>query len=314
VRLRDVDMLVAMQPARVPEQPAPLVKQFLDHLFLECGLAGATVTAYKRDLADFWEHLSAREVDAPEISMDDVQQHLIELHRRGLSLSPIVRHLATIKVFLRYLFAERVLRRDVASLIESPKRWQNVPSAFRYDQIEALLAAPSQDSDLYFRDRALLEVFYATGMRVSEVVGLCQDDVNLRLGYVRCVGKGRKERVVPLGRCAIETTKNYLELLRPRLQGDRMASSVFLSRTGRPLDRTNIWRLVRKYAIAAGIDRHVSPHTLRHSFATRLLAGGADLRVIQELLGHPELVAAQVAIQVDLLDLKRVHREFHPRP
>lgn len=307
-------MLVAMPPARMPEQPAPLVKQFLDHLFVECGLAGATVTAYKRDLAEFWEHLSTREVEAPEISMDDVQQHLIELHQRGLALSSIVRHLAAIKVFLRYLFAERVLRRDVASLIETPKRWQNVPSALRYDQIEALLSAPSQDSDLYFRDRALLEVFYATGMRVSEVVGLNLDHVNLRLGYVRCMGKGRKERVVPLGRSAIETTKNYFDLLRPRLLGDRLATSVFLSRTGRALDRTNIWRLVRKYAIAAGIDRHVSPHTLRHSFATHLLAGGADLRVIQELLGHADLTTTQVYTHVDVLDLKRVHRDCHPRP
>ncbi len=307
-------MLVAIPPARLPDQPAPLVKRFLDHLFLECGLAGTTLTAYKRDLAEFWEHLVVREVEAPEISMDDVQQHLIELHRRGLSLSSIVRHLAAVKVFLRYLFAERVLRRDVASLIEAPKRWQTVPTSLRYDQIEALLSAPPVDSDLYLRDRALLEVFYATGMRVGEVVGLRLDQVNLRLGYVRCMGKGSKERIVPLGRCAIEASKNYLEILRPRLLGDRHSAAVFLSRTGRSLDRTNIWRLVRRYAIAAGIDRHVSPHTLRHSFATHLLAGGADLRVIQELLGHADLTTTQIYTHVDVLDLQRVHRECHPRP
>lgn len=307
-------MLVATQPSRIPEKPAPIVKRFLDHLFLECGLSGATVTAYKRDLCEFWDHLTAREIEPSEISMDEVQQHLIELHRRGLALTSISRHLAAIKVFLRYLFAESILRRDVAFLIESPKRWRTIPDAVRPDQVTALLAAPSPDNDFYLRDRALLELLYATGMRVSEVVGLSSENINLTLGYVRCLGKGKKERIIPVGRFAIDAVRDYVEDLRPKLLGERHSVALFLSRTGKRLDRTNMWRLIRKYANAAGITVPLSPHTLRHSFATHLLAGGADLRIVQELLGHADLTTTQVYTHVEESQLKRVHHQFHPRP
>lgn len=307
-------MLVAARPIRTPDKPAPLVKRFLDHIFIECGLSGATVTAYQRDLNEFWAHLEEREIGPREISMDDVQQHLIALHGRGLALSSVARHLAAIKVFLRHLFAERVLGRDIASLIETPKRWQTIPDALRQERIEALLMAPDPDRDFYLRDRALLEVLYATGMRVSELVHLSVDNINLKLGYVRCMGKGRKERIIPVGHMAINAVRGYMELLRPRLLGDRNSTALFLSRTGRALDRTNMWRLVRKYAVEAGLEGHVSPHTLRHSFATHLLAGGADLRIIQELLGHASLTTTQVYTHVDETELRRVHRMYHPRP
>ena len=306
--------LLATQPVEVRNRPAPLVKRFLDYIFVECGLAGATVSAYQRDLGEFWNHLVERDVEPADISMEDVQEHLIRLQRRGLVVSSIARHLAAIKVFLRHLYAERVLRRDLASLIEGSKRWQTIPDTVRYNQVEALLAAPDPREEFYLRDRALLELLYATGMRVSEVVDLPLDQINLRLGYVRCIGKGRKERIVPVGRSAIEAVEEYLEYLRPRLMGDRSVSALFLSRTGRPLDRTNMWRLVRKYAISAGVDKPLSPHTLRHCFATHLLAGGADLRIVQELLGHADLATTQVYTHVDETQLKRVHREYHPRP
>jgi len=310
-------MLLATQPTQITQptaQPAPLVKRFLDYIFIECGLAGATVSAYKRDLGEFWNHLVERDVEPAEISMEEVQQHLVELQRRGLAVSSIARHLAAIKVFLRHLFAERVLRRDLASQIESSKRWQTIPKALRYNQVEALLNAPNPGDEFYLRDRALLELLYATGMRVSEVVDLSLDQINLQLGYVRCIGKGRKERIVPVGRYAIEAVDEYLEALRPRLLGLRHTVSLFLSRTGRPLDRTNMWRLIRKYAILAGIDNSLSPHTLRHCFATHLLAGGADLRIVQELLGHADLTTTQVYTHVDEIQLQQVHRAYHPRP
>ncbi len=307
-------MLVAQQLVRRIDRPAPVVKRFLDHLFIECGLAGATVTAYQRDLRDFWEHLVDRAIDPSDISIDDVQQYLIHLQQRGLALVSIARHLATIKVFLRYLFAERVLHRDIASLIESPKRWRSIPDTLRYPQVESLLNTPDPRDDFYLRDRALLELLYATGMRVSEAVDLDVDQINLKLGYVRCIGKGRKERIIPVGRAAVDAVRKYVEILRPRLLGDRHAVALFLSRTGRPLDRTNMWRLVRKYAAAAGIDSRVSPHTLRHCFATHLLAGGADLRILQELLGHADVTTTQVYTHVDELQLKHVHRKYHPRP
>lgn len=307
-------MLVAEQPVRTTERPPALVKRFLDYIFVECGLAGATVTAYQSDLKGFWAFLEGRDTDPAEISIDDVQQYLMALQHRGLALASITRHLATIKVFLRFLRAERVLRRDIASLLESTKRWRTIPHVARYRQVEALLNAPDAADDLYLRDRALLELLYATGLRASEAVELEADQINLDLGYLRCIGKGRKERIIPVGRKAIDAVRDYVDVLRPRLLGDRTASVLFLSRTGRPLDRTNVWRLVRKYAATAGIEFDLTPHTLRHSFATHLLAGGADLRIVQELLGHADVTTTEIYTHVDETHLRHVHRKYHPRP
>lgn len=307
-------MLLATRAPTIPDRPAPLVKQFLDYLFIECGLAGETITAYKRDLGEFWQHLVDADVEPSEISADDLRQHLIALQRRGLALSSIARHFASIKVFLRYLHSERILRRDVASLLEAPSRWRNIPNSLRYEQVEALLGAPESSEEFYLRDKALLETLYATGMRVSEVVHLPVDQINLDLGYVRCFGKGSKERVIPVGSKAINAVDEYLSHLRPRLLGDRHTVELFLSRTGRPLDRSNIWRVVRKHARTAGIEEHVTPHTLRHCFATHLLGGGADLRIVQELLGHADLTTTQIYTHVDEAQLKHVHAKFHPRP
>lgn len=306
-------MLVATRRARETESPPPLVKRFLDYVFLECGLAGATVEAYQRDLRGFWRFLTERCVEPALISIQDVQLYLIRLHGRGLALNSIARHLATIKVFLRFLLAERVLLRDVVSLIDSPKRWHTIPRTVRYSQIEMLLHAPDPHAELYLRDRALLELLYATGMRVSEIVELDDGQINLELGYVRCIGKGRKERIIPVGRPAVEAVRRYVEMLRLRLLGERHNRALFLSRTGRRLDRTNMWRLVRKYAKEAGIDGSLSPHTLRHCFATHLLAGGADLRIVQELLGHVDVTTTQIYTHVDEARLKLVHRMYHPR-
>jgi integrase/recombinase XerD len=294
--------------------PTPLVKRFLDYIFLECGLSGATVTAYKHDLTEFWTSVEQHGVDVTDLSMDEVQRHLIELQRRGLMVSSIARHLAAIKVFLRWLHAERILRQDLASLIEGSKKWRTIPETVRYSQVEALLQAPDPNAEFYLRDRAILELLYATGMRVSELVGLNLSQINLKLGYLRCFGKGRKERIIPVGRCAIEAVEEYLEHLRPKLPNAIQSDAVFLSRTGKTLDRTNIWRLVRKYATLACIDKHLSPHTLRHCFATHLLAGGADLRIVQELLGHADVTTTQIYTHVDETQLKKVHREYHPRP
>ena len=307
-------MLVARESRPPVERPAPLVKRFLDHLFVECGLAGATITAYRADLRGFWSFLTTHDINAGQISIEDIQRYLMVLQQRRLALSSIARHLATIKMFLRFLFAEHVLTRDVASLVESPKRWRTIPRVVRYDQVEALLAAPDLYCEYYLRDRALLELLYATGMRASEVADMTLDRINLKLGYLRCIGKGNKERIIPVGRAAIEAVWRYLDMLRPRLLGERTTDALFLSRTGRPLDRTNIGRLVRKHAVAAGIETKLTPHTLRHCFATHLLAGGADLRIVQELLGHVDVTTTQIYTHVDETQLKRVHSQCHPRP
>lgn len=307
-------MLVAERPVLAAEEIARPVKRFLDYVFLECGLSGETVTAYKRDLREFWQDLVHADVEAGEISIEDVQRHLVRLHERGLALSSIARHFATIKVFLRHLHNERVLLRDVASLMEAPRRWRTIPDTVHFEQVSQLLNAPDPADEFFLRDRALLELLYATGMRVSEVVHLHVPQINLALGYVRCFGKGRKERVIPVGRYAVEAVREYLDGFRPRLLGDRHTEALFLSRTGKPLDRTNIWRLVRKYATLAGITGHLSPHTLRHCFATHLLAGGADLRIVQELLGHADVSTTQIYTHVNETQLQQVHRRFHPRP
>ncbi len=306
-------ILVESPPKPKIAKPPPLVKRLLDHLFIECGLAARTITEYQRDLTALWNDFEEWDVEPGDISMDDVRQHIIRLGQHGYSVATIARRLASIKVFLRFLHGEGILRRDIASLVESVKRWRNIPRTARQDQVEALIHAPKPGTEWYLRDRALLELLYATGMRVSEVADLHVNQINLDLGYVRCMGKGRKERIIPVGRPAIEAVKQYIGDARPHLLRERHGAHLFLSRTGRRLDRTNIWRLVRKYAIAAGITTPLSPHTLRHCFATHMLSGGADLRIVQELLGHADIATTQVYTHVDDKRLREIHRKFHPR-
>ncbi|HRX85200.1 MAG TPA: site-specific tyrosine recombinase XerD [Phycisphaerae bacterium] len=296
-----------------PQLPPPAVKRFLDYLFVECGLSGATIVAYQHDLVRFWRTFEALGVEREDLDIDVVRQHLVELRDAGLNVASIARHLAAIKMFLRFLFSEKELRRDVASLIESPKKWRNLPDTLHKDDVERLLLAPDEAGEYYLRDKAIIELLYATGMRVSELVDLTLERMNLRVGYVRVIGKGRKERIIPVGSIALAAVRDYLDILRPQLAGYRSGDHVFLSRTGRPLDRSAIWRIVRKCATDAGIRKHVSPHTLRHCFATHLLQGGADLRVVQELLGHADVATTQIYTHVDNERLKSVHAKYHPR-
>lgn len=308
-------MLLAATPPRStrPATP-PLVKRFLDYLFNECGLAGNTISAYQRDLNEFWNHLTEMDVYLADLSMQDLQAHLIRLQERGLSIASISRHLMSIKMFLRFLHTERQIRHDLATLIETPRQWNRIPHSLHVPEVDALLSAPAPDDEYYLRDRALLELMYATGLRVSELSSLDVGQVNLKVGYLRCIGKGNKERIVPIGRPAIDAVTEYLEALRPQLLRERRSSKLFLSRTGRALDRTNMWRLVHKYGRMAGIGKNVHPHLLRHCFATHLLSGGADLRVVQELLGHADVTTTQIYTHVDPLRLKHVHQKCHPRP
>jgi integrase/recombinase XerD len=296
-----------------PNLPPPIVKRFLDYLFVECGLAGQTIVAYQADLCRFWRTVESLGLDHEELDMDVVRHHLILLRDEGLGVASIARHLAAIKMLLRFLFAEKTIRKDVASLIESPKKWRNLPITLHYRDVEALLEAPDEAGEYYLRDKALLELLYATGMRVSEMVDLTLDRLNFAVGYVRVLGKGRKERIIPMGSAAMAALREYLDVLRPQLVGPHSGDAVLLSRTGRPLDRSAVWRAVRKYAQHAGLKKKVSPHTLRHCFATHLLQGGADLRVVQELLGHADVATTQVYTHVDDARLKSVHQQYHPR-
>jgi integrase/recombinase XerD len=224
------------------------------------------------------------------------------------------RALVAIRMFLRFAKLRRLIEDDADEVLETPKTWQRLPTVCNKQQVLRLLEAPSPGEPFYLRDKALLELLYATGVRASELAGLQTTDVNLDVGYLRCLGKGRKERVIPVGRIAIGAIRDYLRDLRPRLAGPQSQAVLLLSRTGRPLSRIEIWRLVKKYAVRAGMPRNLTVHTLRHCFATHLLSGGADLRSVQEMLGHVDIGTTQIYTHVDHERLRQIHKKFHPRP
>jgi integrase/recombinase XerD len=286
---------------------------FLEHLRSECHLADNTVAAYRRDVKRFFEWLGGRGI--AQLSIRDLADYAAWLHRRKLAAASIARHVVSLKLFCRYLQLEGVLRENVAELLGSQKLWQRVPHVLSARQVEKLLEAPRRDDRWWRRDRALLELLYATGCRASEVSHLKMIDVHLDEGYARCHGKGNKERLVPLGRRAIEAVRQYLAHERSELVGEASPAPAFLlvSRRGRRLRRERIWELFKKYAARADVDPEMSPHSLRHSFATHLLAGGADLRQVQEMLGHASIATTQIYTHVDPARLKAIHQRFHPR-
>ena len=301
------------QPIRL-DRPAGYLDQFLKYLQAEAGMAGNTLTAYASDLHQFFGWLESRQiVGLGEVNLQVLADWLNSMHERGLSAATVSRHLVAVKMFFRYLVLEAVIPESVADLLNSPKLWQHLPHVMSPDMVDRLLAAPQEGDRYRLRDRALLAVLYATGCRASEVSGLALRGLQLDQGYCRCLGKGNKERIVrlnPLARLALEA---YLQHERPRMVGVRQPEAVFVSRTGAPLTRIEIWRLVKKYARRCGASDQVSPHTLRHSFATHLLAGGAELRALQELLGHASIATTQLYTHVEHSRLKAIHSECHPR-
>jgi integrase/recombinase XerD len=242
-----------------------------------------------------------------------VTRFLRDEAQAGRSPASTARYLAAVKSFLKFLVSERMIATSAAESVESPSLWQRLPVVMSPGEVEAFLEAPKGESAMGLRDRAILEVLYATGARATEVVTLTPEGVNLEIGYARVFGKGRKERIVPLGRPACRAVRTYLERARPRLTRKRDCGRLFVSRTGGPLGRERLWVMVRRYAREAGIDKAVSPHTLRHSFATHLLQGGADLRAVQEMLGHANVRTTEVYTHLDASRLKSVHARFHPR-
>ncbi|MFM8288990.1 MAG: site-specific tyrosine recombinase XerD [Planctomycetaceae bacterium] len=287
---------------------------FIKYLQAEAGMSENTVSAYRTDLGQFLEWLKSKGVaELALVDLDILSDYLQSLHERPLAATSIARHLVSIRMFFRYLVLEAVLQESVAELLNSPKLWQHLPHVLSPDMVNRLLAAPGAGDRFPLRDRAVLTVLYATGCRASEVTSLRLRDVNLDQASARCVGKGNKERVVrlnPVARLALEA---YLQHERPLLAGIRQPESLFISRSGRPLTRVFVWSLVKKYAGRAGASGEVSPHTLRHSFATHMLAGGAELRALQELLGHASIATTQIYTHVEHSRLKAVHEECHPR-
>ncbi len=290
------------------------ISLYLAYLQSDLGAARNTVLAYRGDLLGFRRFLASRGRSEPSrIRAEDVLGFLIAERARGQSPASVARALVAVRCFLRYLAGEGILDDRILVSLDSPRTWQRLPEVLSPAEVEALLAAPSPKKPLGVRDRALFEVLYATGARAAETVGLTFDRLDLDLAFVRVIGKGDRERLVPLGRKAVRALGRYLESARPRLLRGPDPGVVFLTRLGAPLRREDLWRIVRRHARAAGIFRPISPHTLRHSFATHLLAGGADIRYVQEMLGHASVRTTQIYTHVEMDRLRRVHRRFHPR-
>ncbi len=291
------------------------VGDFLNYLKVEAGLAQNTLLAYARDLRDFLEYCQDKHVrDIRRIQPAVIQNYLMAISRGNMAEASMKRRLVAIRMFLRFAKLTGLIDEDYTGILDGPKLWQKLPIVCSKSQVLNLLNAPSPKEPYYLRDRAMLELLYATGIRASELACLKISDLNLDIGYLRCFGKGGKERVVPLGKTAAKTVQDYLAGQRPKLAKPFSGESLLLSRTGRTLGRIEIWRLIKRYAARAGMPRNLTVHTLRHCFATHLLAGGADLRSVQEMLGHVDIATTQIYTHVDNERLCAIHRKFHPRP
>lgn len=288
-------------------------QSFLDYLRTECHLADNTIAAYGRDMVRFRGWLGDRRI--PRLSIQDLSDYAAWLHDQSLAPTSISRHVVSLKVFFRYLQLEGILTENHAELLGSQKLWQRVPNVLSPAEVDRLLHAPRNQDKFRLRDRALLELMYATGCRASEVCQMRVRDLRLDEKFCQCHGKGDKQRMVPLNDEAIEAIRVYLKRLRPDLEAITGQSPewLILSRGGRKFRREAVWELIKKYALRSGVSVSISPHTLRHSFATHLLAGGADLRRVQEMLGHANITTTQIYTHVDSSRLKKVHAAFHPR-
>ena len=291
-----------------------LLARFTDYVALEQGLSPRTQEAYQRDLQRFAEYAESRGVAAPpDITARMLREYVYHLKDLGLSPASIRRNVSAVRTYFRFLTGDGVVVRDPSERLETPKRWRTLPDVLSVDEVQRLLASPTLDDALVFRDRALLELAYGAGLRVSEWISIGVRDLLLDQGLVRVFGKGSKERMVPIGRSAIGAAAIYLRELRPRLERGEGKGVLFLNARGRPLTRMGAWKILRGHVERAGITKHVSPHTLRHSFATHLLEGGADLRAVQEMLGHVDIATTQIYTHVDREYLRQVHRSYHPR-
>jgi len=291
-----------------------LLDGFYTYMVAERRLAPNTVESYGRDLARYCTFIEqGRMQPVRSCTRADLLRFLSAEQANGLSARSISRMLSSIKTFYNYLIIEGVLEQNPFQDVQTPQRDRRLPGVMTRDEVEALINAPNTESPLGFRDRTFFEVLYATGLRVSELVGLRMDNLNLDAGFVIVMGKGSKERIVPLGEAAVDVLRAYLTQVRPVLMKRSVNSRVFLNREGLPMSRQGFWKLIKKYCLAAGITKKISPHTLRHSFATHILEGGADLRSVQMMLGHSDIATTQIYTHVAGSTLKKIHDTYHPR-
>lgn len=288
--------------------------EFMNYLAIERGLAQNTLESYGRDLKQYQGYLQGSRVDLiKDSSRGTIISYLNNLEVKGRAVATISRNLAAIKSFYQFLVREKYLDQDPAVNLESPKPEKRLPQILSVPEVERFLNQPDRSQPTGIRDKAMLELLYATGIRVSELISLDESDVSLDLGFIKCFGKGSKERIVPLGSIATKSVRNYLKTGRPKLLRLNDETSLFLNHHGHRLTRQGFWKIVKRYAHEAGIEQEITPHTLRHSFATHLLENGADLRSVQEMLGHADISTTQIYTHVTKSHLKEVYDKAHPR-
>ncbi len=291
----------------------PELDAFLEHLVVERGLAQNTLEAYRRDLLRYTEFLRAAGQEPAQVERAMIPRYLLALREAGLSPRSVARHLSAVRQFHRFLFREGRSGGDPTAHLESPRPWRRLPGVLSYQEVERLLAIPQPMTPQGLRDAAMLELMYASGLRVSELVGLRLSDVDFAVGIVHVLGKGDKERLVPLGDVAAKSLRVYLERGRPALERRQPSPHLFLGRHGHRLTRQMFWQIFKRAARAAGIVKRVTPHTLRHSFATHLLENGADLRSVQLMLGHADIATTEIYTHVSRAHLKAIYDKYHPR-
>jgi integrase/recombinase XerD len=289
------------------------VRTFLSYLRVEKGLSDNTIQSYRRDMLKFVGFLDKQNLVTAKIQRQDVVDFLAMLYKRRLDSRSVARHLVTIRHFFRFSLLEGFIKEDPAATIESPKFRQSLPYFLSVEEVERLLAQPDTSSAIGLRDKAIIELMYSTGIRVSELAGIRVGDLQLDAGCLRCIGKGNKERLVPVGKKALAVVEAYMKKSRPELLKDNASANLFLNQRGRPMDRVIIWKMMGRYGRKAALRKPLKPHTLRHSFATHLLDRGADLRSVQMMLGHSDISTTQIYTHVVEERLKQVYKAHHPR-
>lgn len=291
-----------------------LVDQYINYLLVEKGLSKRTLSAYSRDLTRYLNFIKESGIeDISEADTPVILKHLVHLKDSRLSPRSRARHLITLRGFYRFLVQEKIIAHDPAQRVDLPKSGLTLPDVLSVEDIALLLDTPDTEKPRGQRDAAMLELLYAAGLRVSELVNLKRTDINLEAGFVRVFGKGSKERIVPIGQYARDRINRYLRSARPLLLKDVISPYLFVGRAGKPMTRQGFWKRLKHYALTAGIRKDVSPHSLRHSFASHLLEGGADLRAVQVMLGHVDISTTQIYTHVAREHLKKAHEQYHPR-
>ncbi|AVQ36147.1 site-specific tyrosine recombinase XerD [Staphylococcus kloosii] len=288
--------------------------EYLKFIQIEKGLSSNTIGAYRRDLDKYVAYLNEHKIDHIDfVDRQTIQQCLGYLHDQGASAKSLARFISTVRSFHQFALREKYAAKDPTVLIETPKYERRLPDVLEVDEIVALLETPDISKNNGYRDRTMLELLYATGMRVSELIQLEVENVNLIMGFVRVFGKGNKERIVPLGDTVIDFLTKYIETVRPQLLKKTTTDALFLNLHGKPLSRQGIWKMIKQTGIKANINKTLTPHTLRHSFATHLLENGADLRAVQEMLGHSDISTTQLYTHVSKSQIRKMYNAFHPR-